>query len=99
MLDNYTERAKDVISASQDILRRYKQNQLDTEYILLALLEQEDGLTGQILTRIGADERGIVRRVEEELARLPKAYTADRSSSDQIFITPRAKRPVGHHQR
>ncbi len=96
MLDNYTERAKDVISASQDILRRYKQNQLDTEYILLALLEQEDGLTGQILTRIGADERGIVRRVEEELARLPKAYTADRSSSDQIFITPRAKRTLDH---
>ena len=44
MFENYTERARDVLSASQEILRRYKQNQLDAEHILLALLEQEDGL-------------------------------------------------------
>ena len=96
MLENYTERAKDAISAAQDILRRYKQNQLDTEHILLALLEQDDGLTGQILSRIGADERSIVRRVEEELARFPKLHTADRSGSDQVFITPRAKRTLDY---
>ena len=92
MLDNYTERAKDIISASQDILRRYKQNQLDAEHLLLALLEQEDGLTGQILARIGVEERSIIRKVEEELARLPKVYSSDRSPSDQIYITPRGKR-------
>ena len=96
MLENYTERAKDAISASQDILRRYKQNQLDTEHILLALLEQDDGLTGQILSRIGTDERSIVRRLEEELARVPKAYSAEKSTSDQIFITPRAKRTLDY---
>ena len=47
MFENYTERARDVLSASQDILRRYRQNQLDAEHILLALLEQEEGLGGQ----------------------------------------------------
>ena len=92
MLDNYTERAKDIISASQDILRRYKQNQLDAEHLLLALLEQEDGLTGQILARIGVDIRSVVRRVEEELARVPKTFTADRSTTEQVYITPRGKR-------
>jgi ATP-dependent Clp protease ATP-binding subunit ClpC len=91
MLENFTERARDVISGSQDILRRYKQTQLDSEHFLLAMLEQEEGLTGQIFSRIGVDAREITRRVEEELARTPKVYNNERSS-DQIYITPRGKR-------
>ena len=38
MFENYTERAREVLTSSQDILRRYKQNQLDAEHILLALI-------------------------------------------------------------
>jgi ATP-dependent Clp protease ATP-binding subunit ClpC len=90
--DNYTDRARDVLSAAQDILRRYKQNQLDGEHILLALLEQEDGLGGQILERIGVDAREMTRRVEEELARTPKVTYSDAGQQAQIYITPRGKR-------
>ena len=90
--DNYTDRARDVLSSAQDILRRYKQNQLDGEHILLALLEQEDGLGGQILERIGVDAREMTRRVEEELARTPKVTYSDAGQQAQIYITPRGKR-------
>ncbi len=92
MFENYTERARDVLAASQDILRRYKQNQMDGEHMLLALLEQEEGLAGQILTRIGVDLREVTRRVEEELARTPKVTYSDPGQQAQIFITPRGKR-------
>ncbi|MDX1932813.1 MAG: AAA family ATPase [Capsulimonadales bacterium] len=92
MFENYTERARDVLSGSQEVLRRYKQNQLDAEHILLALLEQEDGLVPQVLGRIGVDTRDVTRRVEEELARLPKVYATERSAESQIYITPRGKR-------
>ncbi len=94
MFENYTERAREVLTASQDILRRYKQNQLDAEHILLALLEQEDGLSAQVLARIGVETRDVARRVEEELARTPKVTSAngERQGGDQIFITPRGKR-------
>jgi ATP-dependent Clp protease ATP-binding subunit ClpA len=92
MFENYTERARDVLSVSQDILRRYKQTQLDAEHILLALLEQEDGLVPQVIGRIGPDIRDVIRRVEEELARIPKVYTSERSAEAQIYITPRGKR-------
>jgi len=90
--ENYTERARDVLSSAQDILRRYKQNQMDGEHVLLALLEQEDGLAGQILTRIGADLPAVTRRVEEELARTPKVTYSDTGQQAQIYITPRGKR-------
>jgi len=95
MFDNYTERARDVLSASQEILRRYKQNQLDAEHILLAMLEQEDGLGPQILQRVGVETRDVARRVEEELARSPRVTTAhpsDRGGEAQIYIAPRGKR-------
>ena len=93
MFENYTERAREVLTSSQDILRRYKQNQLDAEHILLALLEQEDGLTGQVLSRIGVEIRDVARKVEEELARTPKVTAPnERGEGDQIYITPRGKR-------
>lgn len=92
MFDNYTERARDVLSASQEILRRYKQNQLDAEHILLASLEQEDGLVAQVISRIGPDTRDITRKLEEELARVPKVMVSERSPEAQIYITPRGKR-------
>ncbi len=95
MFENFTERAREVLSASQDILRRYRQNQLDAEHILLALLEQEDGLAGQIVSRVGADMPTVVRRVEEELARVPKPPVSTATGgSDQVFITPRGKRAL-----
>ena len=93
MFDNFTERARDVLSASQDILRRYKQNQLDADHILLAVLEQEEGLGQQILQRIGVESREVARRVEEELARSPKVSSSgERGGEAQIYITPRGKR-------
>ena len=92
MFENYTERARDVLSASQDILRRYKQNQLDAEHILLALLEQEDGSVPQIISRIGVEPRELVRKVEEELARTPRVSANERGGEAQIYITPRGKR-------
>ena len=89
MFENFTERAKDVMSASQDILRRYRQNQLDSEHILLALVEQEDGLASSILLRNGVDIPAVVRAVEAELARTPRASGG---GEGQIFLAPRAKR-------
>jgi ATP-dependent Clp protease ATP-binding subunit ClpC len=92
MFENYTERARDVLSKSQEILRRYKQNQLDAEHILLASLEQEEGIIPQIIGRIGIEARDVTRRIEEELARVPKVYASEHSPEAQIYITPRGKR-------
>lgn len=92
MFENYTERAREVLTASQDILRRYKQNQLDAEHILLAILEQEEGLGAQVISRVGPEVRDVTRRVEEELARAPKVVSTERSPEAQIYITPRGKR-------
>ncbi len=92
MFETYTDRARSAIYDSQEVLRRYKHTQMDAEHLLLSLLEQEDGLAGQIVERIGADRTSIIRRLEESLARTPKVFSTDQGTEQQIYMTPRFKR-------
>ena len=50
--DRFTERAQDAAARAYEILQRYSHNQVDTEHILLALLEQPEGLVPAILMAI-----------------------------------------------
>jgi len=83
--ERFTEQAQEVLAASQELLRRYRHNQWDVEHILLALLEQEKGITGDILQMLGVDVEAIKQRVGATLESFPKvAYEAG-----QIYATPR----------
>ena len=86
--ERFTEQAREVLAASQGIASRYHHVQWDVEHILLALLEQKDGLTSQILDKLGAKVEAIKARVEDSLARAPKATY----ESAQIYATPRIAR-------
>ena len=86
--ERFTEQAREVLAASQGIASRYHHVQWDVEHILLALLEQKDGLTSQILDKLGANVEAIKGRVEDSLARAPKATY----ESAQIYATPRIAR-------
>ena len=55
--ERFTERAQDAAARAYEILQRYGHNQVDTEHILLALLEQTDGVIPQILERLSVDVR------------------------------------------
>ncbi len=86
--DRFTEQAQETLSLSQELVRSYRHSQWDVEHILLALLQQERGLTGEILRRLGVDEEQVRRRVEEVLERAPKvAY-----EGATIYATPRTAR-------
>ena len=67
-----------------------KHTQLDTEHLLLAMLEQNDGLAVQVLQKLDVDTRRLGQAVEEALARAPKVQYADEGA--QVYITPRIKR-------
>ncbi|MFO7995685.1 MAG: AAA family ATPase [Dehalococcoidia bacterium] len=83
--ERFTEQAQEVLAASQELVRRYRHNQWDVEHVLLALLEQEKGITRDILQALGADIDVIKKRVEATLEGFPKiAYEAG-----QIYATPR----------
>ena len=90
MFEKFTEKARDLVQSAQDILVRYQHTQLDTEHLLLAMLEQNEGLAVQVLQKLNVDTRALGHATEEALARAPKVQYAD--SGAQIYITPRIKK-------
>ncbi len=91
-MDRFTERAQDAAQRAVEIMSRYGHTQVDTEHILLSLLEQPDGVVSQILEALGVDVEQIKGRLDETLRLSPKAGIYGRGSLGQVFITPRVKR-------
>ncbi|MFN8450974.1 MAG: AAA family ATPase [Anaerolineae bacterium] len=91
--ERFTERAQDAAARAYEILQRYGHNQVDTEHILLALLEQTDGVIPQILERMTVDVDAMRSRLDEVLRASPKAAIYGHGTN-QVFITPRVKRII-----
>jgi len=90
--DHFTERAQQAAAHAYEIMQRYRHTQLDTEHILLALLEQPEGVVLQILARIKADAEAIRSRLADVLGASPKTQSAGSTRPMQVYITPRVKR-------
>jgi ATP-dependent Clp protease ATP-binding subunit ClpC len=92
--DRFTERAQDAAMRAYEILQRYQHSQADTEHLLLALLEQPEGLVPQILESIGVDPELVHERVDAVLQNNPKTRAPEMGpmAVGQVYITPRLKR-------
>ena len=83
--ERFTEQAREMLGRSQEIVRRYRHIQWDCEHVLLALLEQEDGVAADVLADIGAPVAELRDRLESMLVQWPKLG----QDSNQIFPSPR----------
>jgi ATP-dependent Clp protease ATP-binding subunit ClpC len=91
--DRFTERAQDAAMRAYEVLQRYGHTQVDTEHLLLALIEQPEGVIPEILNQLGADLEAIGRRLDEELRRTPRTQIYG-GGVGQVYITPRLKRVI-----
>ncbi len=91
--DRFTERAQEAAQRAAEIIQRYGHNQIDTEHILLALIEQPEGVISQILEMLNVDTRALTERLDYILRTSPKANIFG-GGAGQIFITPRVKRII-----
>ncbi len=80
-------------SSAAEIIQRYGHNQIDTEHILLALIEQPQGVISQILESLKVDAATLSERLDYILRTSPKANIFG-GGAGQIFITPRVKRII-----
>ena len=90
--DRFTERAQEAATRAYEIMQRYRHTQLDTEHILLAVLEQSDGAVPRILGELHVDVRHIRRRLDDVLRASPKTSGATAMQPQQVYVTPRVKR-------
>ena len=89
--DRFTERAQEAAQRAAEIIQRYGHNQIDTEHILLALIEQQEGMVTQILELLAVERGTIINKLDDILKSSPKASIFG-GGAGQIFITPRVKR-------
>ena len=91
--ERFTAKAKEAVGGAQELLRRYHHNQLDTEHLFLALLEQEGGTVGRVLTQLDVDTKALTGEVERDLGRRPQ-ISGPGADAQQIYITPGANRAL-----
>ncbi|MGB9734874.1 MAG: ATP-dependent chaperone ClpB [bacterium] len=92
-INRFTQKAQQALMDAQSIAARYKHQQIDNEHVMLALLDQEDGLIPHIFDKISATDgnintENIREAIERYLAGLPKV-TGPSGAVDQIYITSR----------
>ena len=92
--DRFTERAQEAAQRAAEIIQRYGHNQIDTEHMLLALIEQPQGMVSQILEVLKVDPQILAERLDYILKTSPKANIFGGGGAGQIFITPRVKRII-----
>jgi len=90
-INRFTEKAQEAIRAAHSKAVRLSHQQIDVEHLLAALLEQPDGLAPAILAAAEVNLSGLHRRLEQELARLPKV-SGPSGAPDQFYVTGRLSR-------
>jgi len=93
-LDRFTERAQDAAQRAVEVMSRYGHTQVDTEHLLLALLEQPEGVIPQILEHLKVDIDQVQQRLDDTLKASPKAGVYGSGGVGQVFTTPRLKRAL-----
>jgi len=83
-LNKLTEKSQDALRAAQSLAVQRSHSQLEVEHLLLSLLNQEAGLTPNLLKKAGIALDPFRSRAEQELAKLPVV-----SKVDQVYVSTR----------
>ncbi|MBX3026320.1 ATP-dependent chaperone ClpB [bacterium] len=87
-LNRLTERSQEAIRDAQGLATRAGNQGVDVEHLLLALLQQREGIAGALLQAAGADPSALQARLQQEVDRLPKV-SGPAARPDQVFVTQR----------
>lgn len=71
-INKFTEKAQAAAYEAQQIVEEYGNNNIDNEHLLLALIEQDQGVVPEILRKLHHQPEDIARQVRSELDKLPK---------------------------
>jgi len=89
--DRFTERAQEAAARAFEIMQRMNHTQLDVEHLVLALLEQPEGVVSDILHKLNVEPEIVQRELERALESGPRSY-GPALAGGQVYITPRVQR-------
>ncbi|MBE1290012.1 MAG: ATP-dependent chaperone ClpB [Rhodobacteraceae bacterium] len=80
--EKFTDRARGFIQAAQTVAQREDHQKLAPEHMLKALLDDEQGMAGNLITKAGGDAREVRAANDAAMVKLPKV-TGD---AGQVYI-------------
>jgi ATP-dependent Clp protease ATP-binding subunit ClpB len=83
-LDRFTERSQEALQAAQQAAQSLQHPTVEPEHLLLALLEQPEGLVPTLLRRLEAQPEPIAARLHAALDARPKQVGADPGVGAQL---------------
>ena len=86
-----TQKSQEALHDAQSKALRFGHTEVDGEHLLLALLDQGDGIAPRLLARAGADPDRLKAALEAELLRRPRV-SGPGVSPGQVSITQRLSR-------
>jgi ATP-dependent Clp protease ATP-binding subunit ClpB len=90
-LNRLTQKSQEALHDAQTKALRFNHTEVDGEHLLLALLDQPEGLVPRLLTAAGADPDLLRGAVESELGRRPRV-TGPGVAPGQVMVTQRLAR-------
>ena len=84
--EKFTRKSIEAIQAAQSISTEYTHNSVDCEHLLLALLQQDEGLIPALLDRMQVDTGRLSDAVEALLSRKP-GVTGPGREADRIYVS------------
>jgi ATP-dependent Clp protease ATP-binding subunit ClpB len=70
--DKMTVKAQEAAQESQEIAARYENQSIEPLHLLVALVEQKDGVVPPLLARLGIRNELLMQDVDREIGKLPK---------------------------
>ncbi len=76
-LDRYTQKAQEAVFAAQQLAQDMAHHEIEPAHLLLALVEQEEGVVSAVVTRIAGSPKALANEVRTELEKRSKVYGAN----------------------
>jgi len=85
-INKYTEKAREAVASAIELAQQANNPQLEPEHLLVALVEQREGIVPELLRKMNVDPAAVARGARELLKKIPQAY-----GGSQPGMSPRLK--------
>ena len=86
-MQKFTKKTAEAIQTAQNMAEENHNPSLAPEHLLYALADQDGGLIGSLLTRVGADTNAILSELDAEIAKMPRV-----TGDTQVYLSPESDR-------
>src|SRR6184192_3820498 len=97
-INKYTEKAREAVATAIELAQQNNNPQLEPEHLLVALVEQREGIVPELLRKMNVDPAAVARGGRDLLKKLPQAYGGAQPGMSSRFnlVTDKAQVEADH---